>query len=129
MLELFSKHSLMDLTVKTTGDIEVDEHHTVRYRHSIGYGYERSGKRRRLADTDLHPFPWTTLTNVTWIWGRPYTVFICPWRQSGDGLRDGGGRNRICNRCQYPCKCTVRSQTSHWKSIFSTCQSLRQAVH
>lgn len=29
MLELFSKHSLMDLTVKATGDLEVDYHHTV----------------------------------------------------------------------------------------------------
>ena len=29
MLELFSKHSLMDLTVKATGDLAVDYHHTV----------------------------------------------------------------------------------------------------
>ncbi|MEI6787488.1 MAG: imidazoleglycerol-phosphate dehydratase HisB [bacterium] len=29
MLELFSKHSLMDLTVKAKGDLEVDYHHTV----------------------------------------------------------------------------------------------------
>lgn len=29
MLELFSKHSLMDLTVKASGDLEVDYHHTV----------------------------------------------------------------------------------------------------
>lgn len=29
MLELFSKHSLIDLTVKATGDLKIDEHHTV----------------------------------------------------------------------------------------------------
>ncbi len=29
MLELFSKHSLIDLTVKARGDLEVDDHHTV----------------------------------------------------------------------------------------------------
>jgi imidazoleglycerol-phosphate dehydratase len=29
MLELFSKHSLMDLTVEATGDLAVDYHHTV----------------------------------------------------------------------------------------------------
>lgn len=29
MLELFSKHSLIDLTVKAKGDLKVDEHHTV----------------------------------------------------------------------------------------------------
>ncbi|MEI7880898.1 MAG: imidazoleglycerol-phosphate dehydratase HisB [bacterium] len=29
MLELFSKHSLMDLTVVANGDLEVDYHHTV----------------------------------------------------------------------------------------------------
>ena len=29
MLELFSKHSLIDLTVKAAGDLKVDEHHTV----------------------------------------------------------------------------------------------------
>lgn len=29
MLELFSKHSLIDLNIKVKGDLEVDEHHTV----------------------------------------------------------------------------------------------------
>lgn len=29
MLELFSKHSLIDLKIKTKGDLQVDEHHTV----------------------------------------------------------------------------------------------------
>lgn len=29
MLELFSKHSLIDLRIKATGDLRVDEHHTI----------------------------------------------------------------------------------------------------
>jgi imidazoleglycerol phosphate dehydratase HisB len=29
MLELFSKHSLLDLTLKAKGDVDVDDHHTV----------------------------------------------------------------------------------------------------
>ena len=29
MLELFSKHSLIDLAVKAKGDLKTDEHHTV----------------------------------------------------------------------------------------------------
>jgi len=29
MLELFSKHSLIDLSVKAKGDLNVDEHHTI----------------------------------------------------------------------------------------------------
>src|SRR3989338_10341753 len=29
MLELFSKHSLVDLTVKAKGDLKTDEHHTI----------------------------------------------------------------------------------------------------
>ena len=29
MLELFSRHGLFDLTVKATGDLDVDQHHTV----------------------------------------------------------------------------------------------------
>lgn len=29
MLELFSKHSLIDLTIKAKGDLRIDEHHTV----------------------------------------------------------------------------------------------------
>lgn len=29
MLELFSKHSLIDLTIKAQGDLHIDEHHTV----------------------------------------------------------------------------------------------------
>src|SRR5437867_145465 len=28
MLELFSRHSLMDLTVSCSGDVQVDDHHT-----------------------------------------------------------------------------------------------------
>lgn len=29
MLELLTKHALIDLTVKASGDLEVDDHHTV----------------------------------------------------------------------------------------------------
>lgn len=29
MLELFSKHSLIDLTLKSKGDVDIDDHHTV----------------------------------------------------------------------------------------------------
>src|SRR6201989_3493225 len=29
MLELFSKHGAFDLTIKATGDLDVDQHHTV----------------------------------------------------------------------------------------------------
>ena len=29
MLELFSKHSMIDLNIKTKGDLQIDEHHTV----------------------------------------------------------------------------------------------------
>ncbi len=29
MLELFSKHGAFDLTLKATGDLDVDQHHTV----------------------------------------------------------------------------------------------------
>jgi len=29
MLELFARHGLFDLTLKTTGDLDVDQHHTV----------------------------------------------------------------------------------------------------
>ena len=29
MLEIFARHSLIDLTIKATGDLDVDDHHTV----------------------------------------------------------------------------------------------------
>ncbi|NIR99770.1 MAG: imidazoleglycerol-phosphate dehydratase, partial [Gemmatimonadetes bacterium] len=29
MLELFARHGLFDLTLKATGDLDVDQHHTV----------------------------------------------------------------------------------------------------
>ncbi|HPY99103.1 MAG TPA: imidazoleglycerol-phosphate dehydratase HisB [Clostridia bacterium] len=82
MLELFSKHSLMDLTIKTTGDIEVDEHHTVEDT-AIALATamkEALGNKEKINRYGFASIPMDeALTNVTVdLGGRPYTVFICP---------------------------------------------------
>jgi imidazoleglycerol-phosphate dehydratase len=51
MLELFATHGLIDLTVKATGDLEVDQHHTVEdLGLALGTALDKAlGKRERIA--------------------------------------------------------------------------------
>ena len=78
MLELFSRHSLIDLTVAASGDIDVDYHHLV---EDIGLALgsaldDALGERR-----GIRRYGWTyitmdeTLTRVALdLGGRPYLV-------------------------------------------------------
>jgi imidazoleglycerol-phosphate dehydratase len=79
MLELFARHGLFDVTAKVTGDLHVDQHHTVEdcgialgeaFRKALG---DKSGITR-YADISL-PMD-ETLTRVALdISGRPFLVF------------------------------------------------------
>ena len=79
MLELFARHGLFDITAKVTGDLHVDQHHTVEdcgialgeaFRQALG---DKAGINRY---ADVHLPMDETLTRVALdISGRPFLVF------------------------------------------------------
>ena len=86
MLEAFSKHGLMDLTVDATGDLEVDLHHTVEdvgivlgkaLREALG---DRTGIVRY--GTASIPMDETLVSAAVDISGRPFIVFNVPLRRT-----------------------------------------------
>ncbi len=90
MLEQLSRHSLIDLTVRTKGDLHIDEHHTVEDTGiAIGQAFAQAlGDKRgitRYGDA-LSPMD-ETLTRVALdISGRPWLV----WRGGFSQARLGG---------------------------------------
>ena len=92
MLELFGRHSLIDLDVAAKGDIQVDFHHTVEDTGiALGQAVAKAlGDRkgvRRYASLDL-PMD-ETLTRVAIdISGRPYLVFRTSFSQPKIGEFD-----------------------------------------
>lgn len=79
MLELWSKHGFFDLVVKATGDLEVDQHHTVEdvgltlgqvFREALGdkIGIRRFGQSSVPLDEAL-------VSIVADLSGRPYLVY------------------------------------------------------
>jgi imidazoleglycerol-phosphate dehydratase len=82
MLEAWSRHGLMDLTVEAKGDLEVDQHHTVEdvgiclgkaFRAALG---DRAGIARYGAS--FLPMDEALLHAAVDISGRPYLVFNVP---------------------------------------------------
>lgn len=83
MLSAFGHHALLDLSIATTGDLHVDEHHTVEdtalvlgsaIADAIG---DRSGIRRYGSATI--PMDEAVATAVVDIGGRPYAVVDLPF--------------------------------------------------
>ncbi len=79
MLELFARHSLFDVDVKVTGDLHVDQHHTVEDTGiALGQAFAKAlgDKRgiRRYADIHL-PMDETLSRVALDISGRPFLVF------------------------------------------------------
>ena len=90
MLEQLSRHSLIDLTVRTKGDLHIDEHHTVEDTGiAIGQAFAQAlGDKRGIAryGDALSPMD-ETLTRVALdISGRPWLV----WRGGFSQARLGG---------------------------------------
>ncbi len=86
MLEAFSKHGLMDLTVDASGDLEVDLHHTVEdvgivlgkaLREALGdrAGIVRYGSAAIPMDETLV----SAAVDIAW---RPFIVFSVPLRRA-----------------------------------------------
>ncbi|SOB86622.1 imidazoleglycerol-phosphate dehydratase [Sphingomonas guangdongensis] len=92
MLEQLSRHSLVDLTVKTVGDLHIDQHHTVEDTGlAIGQAVAQAlgDKRgiRRYGDA-LSPMD-ETLTQVALdLSGRPWFVGDLPFTQKRLGEMD-----------------------------------------
>ena len=90
MLELFAKHGLFDLTVKATGDLQVDFHHTVEdtgivlgqaFAKALGdkVGIKRYGSCTVPMDEAL-------VRSVVDLSGRPYLVYEAPPRVEAIGM-------------------------------------------
>jgi len=79
MLELFSKHSLMDLTVAATGDLAVDYHHTVEDLGLVlGDAIDRAlGDRKGIVRYGWSYVPMDDALSraVVDLGGRPYLVY------------------------------------------------------
>ncbi len=92
MLEQLSRHSLIDMDVKTVGDLHIDQHHTVEDTGlAIGEAIARAlGEKRgirRYADA-LSPMD-ETLTRVALdISGRPFLVWKTAFSQNRLGEMD-----------------------------------------
>ncbi|MFL5185732.1 MAG: imidazoleglycerol-phosphate dehydratase HisB [Microvirga sp.] len=79
MLELLARHALFDLTVKVTGDLHVDQHHTAEDTGiALGQAFQQAlGDKRgitRYADIHL-PMDETLSRIAVDISGRPFLVF------------------------------------------------------
>jgi imidazoleglycerol-phosphate dehydratase len=92
MLEQLSRHSLIDLTVTTVGDLHIDQHHTVEDTGlAIGEAVARAlGDKkgiRRYADA-LSPMDETLSRVAIDISGRPYLVWKTGFSQKRLGEMD-----------------------------------------
>jgi imidazoleglycerol-phosphate dehydratase len=86
MLEAFSRHGLMDLTIDATGDLEVDLHHTV---EDVGIVLGRAlretlGDRKGIVryGSAVIPMDETLVSAAVDISGRPFIVFNVPLRRT-----------------------------------------------
>ena len=84
MLELLKKHALIDLTVKATGDLHVDYHHTV---EDVGLDLGKAlnaahGDRRGLTRYGFASIPMDEALCETSLdlGGRPFLVMQCPMK-------------------------------------------------
>src|SRR5262249_31078572 len=92
MLELFARHGFFDLTVRASGDIEVDYHHTVEdvglalgqaLREALG---DKSGIRR-LGEATV-PLDEALVTSVVDLSGRPFFAYEVRIEQAKIGAFD-----------------------------------------
>jgi len=84
MLELLTKHSLIDLTIKAKGDLKVDEHHTVEdVGLVIGSVFSKAlGDKRGIERYGFWvPMDETLAYVVIDLSGRPYFVFEGEWKR------------------------------------------------
>ena len=90
LLSSLAHHGLLDLTVRATGDLAVDEHHTVEdvalvLGQALAEALGDRGGIRRFGDAAV-PMDESLATAVVDVGGRPYAIVDLPFR----GERAGG---------------------------------------
>ena len=92
MLELFSRHGLFDVEARVTGDLHVDQHHTVEdCGIALGQAFAKAlGDKRGIARyADIHVPMDETLSRIAVdISGRPFLVFRTAFRVEKIGAFD-----------------------------------------
>jgi imidazoleglycerol-phosphate dehydratase len=92
MLEAWSRHGLMDLTVDARGDIDVDLHHTVEdVGICLGQAFRKAlGDKQSIAryGASFLPMDEALLHAAVDISGRPYLVFNVPLQRTRIGSFD-----------------------------------------
>jgi len=92
MLELFAKHGGFDLTIKASGDTQVDDHHTVEdVGLCLGDAFARALRRKtgiRRYGHFLLPMDEALAEIALDLSGRPFLVFDAAWQQEQVKLFD-----------------------------------------
>jgi imidazoleglycerol-phosphate dehydratase len=115
MLEQLSRHSLIDLTVRTKGDLHIDAHHTVEDTGiAIGQAFAQAlGDKRgiRRYGEALSPMD-ETLTRVALdISGRPWLVWKSRFTQAQLGTMDTEMFEHFCHSFAQAAGITVHVET------------------
>ena len=92
MLELFTRHGFFDLMVRATGDVEVDDHHTVEdVGLTLGQAFKQAlgGKEgiRRFGEATV-PLDEALINVVVDLSGRPFFAYDLKTRQTRIGSFD-----------------------------------------
>jgi imidazoleglycerol-phosphate dehydratase len=92
MLELFTRHGFFDLTIRATGDVEVDDHHTVEdVGLTLGQAFRQAlgGKEgiRRFGEATV-PLDEALISVVVDLSGRPFLAYDLKTRQTRIGSFD-----------------------------------------
>jgi len=140
MLEQLSKHSLIDMTVKSTGDLHIDDHHTVED-CGIALGQainEALGDRRgirRYASFDL-PMDEAMTQAAIDVSGRPFLVWDVEFPREKIGTFDTELVREFFNALAQAARITLHVKTHYGVNahhIAETCfkavaRALRQAT-
>ena len=115
MLEQLSRHSLIDLTVRTKGDLHIDAHHTVEDTGiAIGQAFAQAlGEKRgiRRYGEALSPMD-ETLTRVALdISGRPWLVWKSRFTQAQLGTMDTEMFEHFCHSFAQAAGITLHIET------------------
>lgn len=89
LLTSFAHHGMFDLTIRSTGDLDVDEHHTVEdvalvLGAALGAALGDRAGIRRFGDAAV-PMDESVATAVVDVGGRPYAVVDLPFRAERAG--------------------------------------------
>ena len=140
MLELFSKHSLIDLTIKATGDVDIDDHHTVEDIGIVmGTVFNKAlGDKKSINRYGFFMLPMDEVLSLTAldISNRPYLVYQVPIDKLKVGTFDSELIKEFFQAFAFNAKINLHIKTFYgdnihhiFESIFkSFARSIRAAV-